>query len=224
MKHIITPQDNFFSILSENNNILSFGKESRDIAVSYVTNFNEVIDIGAHVGISVLDWSDKFKMVYAFEPMLDHYKCLETNTENLNNVKLFNCAISDEEKTMHGAYRTSKNSGSFQILDSVYQQPKKKTPRQIYEIESKRLDNFEFLNVGLIKIDVEGWELEVLKGAVNTINKFKPVLLIEFTGGSSKKSLHRYDVEEYYKLIEFLGYIPVSQSGDDTIYVHKELK
>ena len=221
MKHIITPQDNFFSNLLENDNILSFGKESRDIAVSYVTNFNEVIDIGAHIGISVLDWSDKFKMVYAFEPMLDHYKCLEANTENLNNVKLFNCAISDVEKKLYGAYRTNKNSGSFQILDSGYQQPKKKSPRQIYEIESKRLDNFEFTNVGLVKVDVEGWELEVLKGAVDTISKFKPVLLIEFTGGSSKKSLHQYDVNEYYDLIKALGYIPVAQSGDDTIYVYE---
>ena len=78
--------------------------------------------------------------------------------------------------------------------------------------------------VGLIKIDVEGWELEVLRGAANTIIKHQPVLLIEFTGGNSKKSLHSYDVNEYFKIIESLNYVPVATSGDDTIYIPKESK
>jgi hypothetical protein len=121
-----------------------------------------------------------------------------------------------------GAYRTGKNSGTFQLLDDNYTQPSKKLPRQLYTIDSKRLDEFTFNSIGLIKIDVEGWELEVLKGAVETINKYRPILLVEFTGGNSSKSLHQYDVNEYQNLINLLEYVSVATSGDDTIYVPKE--
>lgn len=218
------PNDNFFTEMLKNNTIRLFGKESRDIALSYVTNFDTVIDIGAHIGISVLHWAEHFRDIRAYEPMPDHFNCLTENTDHLLHIKKFNYAISNQRKTLKGAYRTSKNTGSFQLIDDNYRQPSKKTPRQLYEIESHRLDEFSFDSVGLIKIDVEGWELEVLRGAANTIIKHQPVLLIEFTGGNSKKSLHSYDVNEYFKIIESLNYVPVATSGDDTIYIPKESK
>jgi FkbM family methyltransferase len=216
------PNDNFFTDLLKNNSINLFGKESRDVALSYVTDFKTVIDIGAHIGISVLHWAEHFQNIQAYEPMIDHFNCLIENTNHLPQVKMFNYAISNQQKTLKGAYRTLKNTGSFQLIDDNYQQPSKKMPRQLYDIESHRLDEFNFENVGLIKIDVEGWELDVLKGAINTITKHRPVLLIEFTGGNSKKSLHTYDVNEYFKIIELLNYVPVATSGDDTIYIPKE--
>lgn len=219
MNELKLPMDDFFLDYSKNESIHNFGKESRDIALQHVTEFNRVIDIGAHVGISVLHWAKFFKIVEAYEPMKDHYDCLIDNTGHLSNVNTYNFAISDEQKILKGAYRSTKNSGSFQLLDNTYTQPSKKAPREIFEIPSYRLDDFKFTNVNLIKIDVEGWEFEVLKGAVNTINTHRPVLLVEFTGGSSKKSLHSYDVNEYYKLIELMNYTAVASSGDDTIYV-----
>jgi hypothetical protein len=106
-------------------------------------------------------------------------------------------------------------------LDSDYKQPNKKSPRQLYEISVKKLDSFNFTDLNLLKIDVEGWEFEVLKGAVETIKKHKPVLLVEFTGGESRKSLHRYDVAEYQKLILELDYKAVETVESDTIYVPK---
>jgi FkbM family methyltransferase len=219
MAELQLPMSDFFEDYSKKESIHNFGKESRDIALQYVTEFNRVIDIGAHVGISVLHWSKFFKNVDAYEPMKNHYNCLISNTKHLTNVNSYNFAISNEQKNLKGAYRSTKNSGSFQLLDDAYTQPSKKAPREIFEIPSYRLDDFKFENINLIKIDVEGWEFEVLKGAVNTINEHRPVLLVEFTGGSSKKSLHRYDVNEYYKLIESINYTAVASSGDDTIYV-----
>jgi FkbM family methyltransferase len=213
------PSDSFFTEMLKNNTINLFGKESRDIALSYVTNFNTVIDIGAHIGISVLHWAEYFQYIQAYEPMINHFDCLTENTKHLSQISRFNYAISDQQKILKGAYRSRKNSGSFQLLDDAFTQPSKKAPRETFDILSHRLDDFEFTNVNLIKIDVEGWEFETLKGAVNTINTHRPVLLVEFTGGSSKKSLHRYNVNEYYKLIESINYTAVASSGDDTIYI-----
>ena len=47
---------------------------------------------------------------------------------------------------------------------------------------SKRLDDYNFLNVDYIKIDVEGHELKVIKGAIATIEKYNPVIVIEENG------------------------------------------
>ncbi len=211
--------DCLFKELERNNEILNFGKPSRDIALQYVKQHRNVIDIGAHIGISVIQWADIFETVYAFEPMKDHYECLLANTKNFSNVKTFNFAISNESSIKNAAYRTTKNSGSFQLLDDSYQQPSKKSPRELYKIETKKLDSYNFSNVDLIKIDVEGWELEVLLGAKETIIKNNPVLIVEFTGGNSNKSLHKYNVNEYYSFINEIGYIPVGEYDDDIIYV-----
>lgn len=218
----LIPND-FFDIFSKTNDIHTFGKSSRDAALSYCFNFNTVIDIGAHVGISVIHWANIFKEVHAFEPMIDHYELLVENTKSLTNVINYNCAISGNSGILQGTYRTGKNSGSFQLLDDFYLQPSKKEPRQIYNVESYQLDSFKFNNVDLIKIDVEGWEFEVLKSAKKTIQKHRPILLIEFLGGNSSKSLHRYNASEYHEFIKSINYKSVTSIDDDTIYIPEEL-
>lgn len=219
MKTLQLPKDSFFESLEKNNEILNFGKPSRDIALQHVKNHRSVIDIGAHIGISVLQWSESFKNVYAFEPMKEHYDCLISNTSDLSNVRCFNFALSNESSIKNAAYRTTKNSGSFQLLDDAYQQPSKKAPREIYTVETKRLDDYNFKEIDLIKIDVEGWELEVLYGAEKTIVENCPVLIVEFTGGNSNKSLHQYDVNNYNDFIKRIGYVPVGSYDDDIIYI-----
>lgn len=211
------PFEDFFQ--KHSGNILAFGQDSRDVALQHTTQFRTAIDIGAHVGISVHCWAPKFQQVVAFEPMIDHYECLVENTRRFDNVTAHNCGISNESRTLRGTYRSRKNSGSFQLLSDDWQPNPKKVPPKIYEIPSRRLDEFELKDVDLIKIDVEGWEFEVLKGAQDTIRRNRPVLMIEFTGGNHRKSMMSYDVEQYHKLIEDLGYRAVYQNKDDTIYI-----
>lgn len=226
MTHIIEglhlPFSDFFDKYSQRNSIYKFGEGSRLTALEHVSQFRHAIDIGAHVGISVLHWRKHFERVTAFEPMVDHYECLKMNTAHDPAVQAHNCAISNQEAMLKGAYRSGKNSGSFQLLDEQYLAYKGKTKaRKIYDIPSRRLDSFTFDAVDLIKVDVEGWEFEVLKGAVNTIRQHRPTLMIEFTGGSDYKSMHRYNVDEYLALIESLNYRAVIRRDGDTIYVPK---
>lgn len=199
--------------------VYSYGEESRIEALEITPEKKVVVDIGSHVGISILHWAKHFDKVYGFEPMLDHFNCLKENTKNIKNLVLENCAISNEERIMKGAYRTMKNSGAFTLLPDTYQQPKSiRKHRTLFDIPSKKLDSFTFERIDLLKIDVEGWEFEVLKGAKETIKKHKPVLLVEFTGGDWKKSFLKYDPTEYNKFIKDLGYKEVKKVDIDTIY------
>jgi FkbM family methyltransferase len=220
MQHMINgmalPFKDFFN---KHQDILVFGKAARNETLKFVTQFRTAVDIGAHVGISVHQWAPLFEQVHAFEPMVDHFECLELNTSKFGNVTRHNCAMSNQSAMLKGAYRTMKNSGSFQLVDEEFVVVNHKKAR-IYDIPSKRLDEFELDNVDLIKIDVEGWELEVLQGAKQTIQRCYPVMMIEYTqgGGREHKSMHTYDIQDYLNLIEELGYEQVGVVNDDYIY------
>src|SRR5262249_40578675 len=77
-------------------------------------------------------------------------------------------------------------------------------------IEVKRLDDFNFLDVGAIKIDVEGHEFEVLSGSEETIKKSRPVLIVEI-----EERHHPGRSSEIIRYVEEMGYVGLflNQSG-----------
>ena len=68
-------------------------------------------------------------------------------------------------------------------------------------MKSRRLDDYEFSNVGFIKIDVEGHEHEVLEGATITIKRNMPNLLVEM-----EEKHNKIPINEQIQSIESLGY------------------
>lgn len=219
------PFDDFFSHLPNEGRIQDFGKESRIEALKFVSKKRSVVDIGAHIGISVNHWSTEFTNVYAFEPLKEHYDCLIKNTETLNNIKYYNNGLGNFEGITQGAYRSLKNSGSFQIIDSGYIQPRNENKfRNFVDIEIKKLDSFAFENLDLIKIDVEGWEFEVVQGAIETIQKHKPVLMIEILVDNPNKTLKTgYDSNKLNDLLKDLNYKEVAHIiPDDKIFISNE--
>ena len=79
----------------------------------------------------------------------------------------------------------------------------------------EKLDNIQIKNIGFIKIDVEGHELEVIKGAKETINKYNPILLVEIEKRHSKES------EETINFINNLGYECFFTSEKNLIPINK---
>ena len=83
------------------------------------------------------------------------------------------------------------------------------------------IDNLNLHGCDLIQLDVEGYELNALLGAIETIKKYKPVLCIEFC----EKWLNRYNdsSEKVLDLIYSLGYKLVDEYGVDKIFIYNEL-
>jgi len=79
-----------------------------------------------------------------------------------------------------------------------------------HSVVSRKLDSLEINNVGLIKIDVEGFEKQVLEGASKTINDFKPNLIIE------NEWIHQKNPGELFDSIYDLDY--------EIFYVNSKLK
>ena len=168
----------------------------RDEAYKYVNDFSIAVDVGANVGFWSVPLSDKFEKVISFEPIAQVYECLVENTKNLSNIKLNNFALGSETKNVNMVFDSSNTGNSY--IDG--------NPGNI---KVKKLDDSFMPKFGLIKIDCERHELEVLKGAVNTLLKYKPIVVVE----------QQPDTEECAgKFLKELGAIELGNVRKDYIF------
>ena len=160
------------------------------------------VDVGCHKGEvfdHALKCSPKGKH-FAYEPIPDLFLELEIKYKNICEVK--NYAITDScgESEFHHVISNPANSG---IKKRSY--PKDEKIDKI-KIKTSTLDK-ELINesrVDLIKIDVEGGEYGVLKGAKEVINKFHPVFIFEHGLGAS--DYYNTDPDDVYELFDMSDY------------------
>ncbi len=164
-------------------------------------NFNGFIaDVGANIGITSILLSKIFKNspIYAFEPNPVVFKTLENNLNNKKKFKLFRFAISDGNKD---SLRFSGIS-AFGHLD-------KKNLETSIKVPSVSLGSFHkqegFNKFDLVKIDVEGFELDVIKGLDNCARviffEFNPYCINAFYNQSAHKVLSEIFIN--YRLFKF---------------------
>jgi FkbM family methyltransferase len=167
--HIHKPEGEKWLGKYEHNTFETYQLSEYKLAMKMVKNKRVAIDIGANLGIMSYRMVKDFEYVHAFEPLF--YDYLSKNV-NSNNFKVYPYAVGDEEKieTMRiGIHR----SGGSNIV-------KTKEEDQTYkDVKVVKIDSFNIKNVDFIKIDVENYELYVLLGSLNTIEEYKPTILIE---------------------------------------------
>jgi FkbM family methyltransferase len=171
-----------FIIQDPNEHIQTFlvnGKYyEQDMIKFIVDNYSggTFIDVGANIGNHTIAFSDIADDVYSFEPIKENYLILQLNLmiNKITNVETYNFALGSSDK-FETIYRDDKcyNTGSGSISN-----PTSMCTTRRYTIVTK-LDNFNYQSVKLIKIDVEGYELEVLKGSTKLLETQKPDLFIE---------------------------------------------
>ena len=140
----------------------------REAAYEHITDYNLCVDVGANVGLFTVPLSTKFKNIIAFEPVDQVYECLEKNTENLN-VDLRKYALGNANSTIDIEI-VNDNTGQSYVKDETMGKG---------TIQIKRMDDLDLPKFGLLKLDCERYELEILKGAIETILKYKPIIIVE---------------------------------------------
>jgi FkbM family methyltransferase len=134
-------------------------------AVKHCSKFRTAIDIGAHVGLWARGLTEKFDKVICFEPCDEFADLLAKNAPKVHTIH--RCALGWREGFVKMDI-TPENTGSTHIDRSATGM----TPMF-------PLDHFNLKDVDLVKIDVEGYELDVIKGGFNTFKDNDPLVIVE---------------------------------------------
>jgi FkbM family methyltransferase len=187
---------------------------------NFASKDKNFVDIGAHLGIYSWTFAKYSNHVFSFECNPRTFCYLAANValhDVVDNVTLFNNALGNKEDTLDYIIRGLEGGeNGFVIKNADDSEYKKK------QIKVSKLDSFNLTNIGLIKIDVEGFEKEVLEGAIETLknNNYPPIIFeswsVARTDVVNVKEL-RYNLFSYFNSI---GYeICEIQGGYGEIYL-----
>ena len=139
------------------------------------------IDVGANIGYYSLLAGKTAKKVYAIEPEELNFSILKKNTQSngLKNIELIKAAA-------------GRRQGKVTIKRSKINPGAHKVAVGRGEIKMIKLDEMIKEKVDVIKIDVEGMEAEVIKGAKNLIEKWMPTIFLEYGVNSRDKGMIKF--------------------------------
>lgn len=167
-----------------------------------------VLDIGANIGTHSVSYAKKIAplagTLICFEPGATAFECLTENSKKFESKTLLvNCAVSD----IHGgtARHTvcQTNVGGSVVSEQTNGEVASNEVRTV-SIDGFMDDSKIDLSLVFVKIDVEGYEMKVLQGAVNTLRKHRPILLIEMNSfrlqenGSSYVEIYDWLIKENF--------------------------
>jgi len=150
--------------------------------------FNLIVDIGAWCGTWSLSMNQFAKNIHCYEPNKLHYECLSRNLSIHSHVRLYNQAIGNND----GFVNLTEESAT-QNTRVLLEEGKTKI---------NKLDSLDLQGVDFIKIDVEGLEMQVLKGAERTLENVE-YLMIELNGNSERYGNSKKDIKKYLKSLGF---------------------
>jgi FkbM family methyltransferase len=160
-----------------------------------------MIQAGGNSGLYPMLLTEFFATIVTFEPNSKNFHCLVNNCQSPNVIK-FNCALGSKNGKIK----------SVEINDSNFGMSKVEEVSDASYIPMVTIDGFGFTDVGVIFLDVESYELEVLKGSVKTLEDSKPVVIVE--SYDDIENITEFLKEKGYSLYKKIG------SNADYVFVH----
>ena len=177
------------------------------------------LDVGANVGkYTQLLLSETNSEIISFEPLKEAFKELQKiENEYPNRLKVFNYAIGEENTNLELNFSDEKSekatfSNDIDKLSFFDHEKNKKVMTDVVTLDSFFLENSSLIDkkdIDLIKIDTEGFELEVIKGAKNTIENKRPKYIqLEFNWHQLFKNHSMYEFSKNLSNYELFQILP----------------
>jgi FkbM family methyltransferase len=142
-------------------------------------------DIGANIGWFSLVASKIVGpngRVFSFEPSPDVFNLLSANTRGQHSIRIIQCGVGNDDAVTAFASHGPSSSASFvEEVTKINQRYLPEAPIRKVEVNIRKVDTLvkQLGPPRVIKIDVEGFELEVLKGATGLLSTARPILIME---------------------------------------------
>jgi len=159
-----------------------------------------VIQAGGNCGFYVKQYADLFETVYTFEPNPQNFFCLTNNAQQSNVIK-FQACLGDNNKSVGLTYK-KKNAGVSRVHgDGIF--------------PTMRIDDLMISGCDLIHLDVEGYEFFALRGAIETIKQYKPIIVLEWLEHNDQFGVTSTEIINW---LSNLGYKEVEQFYHDKVF------
>jgi FkbM family methyltransferase len=196
--------------------------ELHEVFEKYITPESVVIEGGCHIGTHTIKLGMMAKKVYAFEPhpCSNNLLNININLNNLKNVTTFKKGLSDKVGITHFAWSPEHNPGGSGLADNPQGIPHwSKPPKNKINVELTTIDFLNLDRLDFIKLDVEGYEELVIKGGINTILKFKPIIIMECYKNHNVMSIS--EIKEMYSSLFDAGYSVKQLKITDFLFINE---
>lgn len=183
-----------------------YQEAQRNRALSHVDDWGIALDIGANIGLWSKDLTKFFAKTICFEPNINCIDCLKKNITN-SKAEIYSLALGSKDTT--GYLYCPESTGGSSLINKTKFLGYNNSGKELWDkfetnvskqkVEIKTLDSFRLKNISFIKIDVQHYEYEVLKGAIETLKNNDPVICIE----EYKDNLEDSDEIKFLKLLKF---------------------
>jgi len=180
-----------------------------DIKFTYKKG-TDIIDIGGNIGCNALMFSD-YGPVHTFEPLF--HQVIENNLRNndiLHNVTVHKYGLSDRKEEVK-IYLPKNRNGLYNYGGCSIKPTDDHDSNSYVNITLQKLDDVYDGVPSLMKIDVEGNEMEVIQGALRTIKTHKPALIVE---------IHDLEKSEIPSYLKSLGYKKIERLHSNYLFVN----
>lgn len=177
--------------------------EETDIIKKLVHSDAICLDIGANIGYFTVLMAKRCRFVYAFEPEEENSKMLAKNIilNNLENVARFQSAVCEYDGLVD-LYLSGLNYGMHRIYPSRW------CRAGISHVKGIKIDDISLSKVDFIKMDIEGAEYFALQGMKNTLDIFRPDILMEFHPPTIREAgIDPYDVYRFMTNRDYAIYL-----------------
>jgi FkbM family methyltransferase len=143
-------------------------------------NGGVVLDVGANIGLTSILFAQASKKVFAFEPSLNSFRNLSINIQSskYSNIHLYRFGLGSRNENRILTTSPGGSTSAYVLTNDTHSE----WQQEIVQI--KKLDkvyqSIGVSNVKFVKIDTEGYELDVLSGATKLLKQYRPVVVLEF--------------------------------------------
>lgn len=173
-----------------------------------------ILDVGANIGTFAIPLS-KWGPVWAFEPNPLIFNLLENNVKiNKSNVKIQQVAVGNYDGKINISLVANDGQSSGEPPSSKpFNWGGLQVAKQGIPVPIHTLDFYNFPRIGLIKIDVEGFEKQVFEGAQKTIKQWKPPIIFEQNGKSIREFNSKFNIFEFLKKCGYTTLIKIPREN-----------